>query len=38
MSSYDGGYDGNGESYKEADHEGSSPYDAFEDRDSLIKV
>ncbi|OVA00566.1 RNA recognition motif domain [Macleaya cordata] len=37
MSSYDGGYEGNGESYKGADHGGSSPYDAFEDRDSHIK-
>ncbi|KAF8413906.1 hypothetical protein HHK36_001902 [Tetracentron sinense] len=39
MTEYDSRYDGNGDDYrsaqsKGADHGGSSPYDAFEDRDS----
>ncbi|KAF8391370.1 hypothetical protein HHK36_023674 [Tetracentron sinense] len=46
MSGYDSRYDGNGDGYsslssyaqnKGADHGGSSPYDAFEDRDSQHK-
>lgn len=42
MSGYDTRHDGNGESYrshsKEGERGGSSPYDAFEERDSHHKV
>ncbi|KAI3994833.1 hypothetical protein MKX01_037384 [Papaver californicum] len=37
MTDYNGGFEGNEKTNKGTNHGGSSPYDAFEDRDSHIK-